>query len=395
MVKKRTKKNKLKGGAGKESAGKRKGSAKGKGSTGSAKGNAGNRKGSATGSTGSAANNRSTSGSGSAGSGSAANNRSTSGSGSAGSGSAKGKASRILSTEQLNKWKTCKPKYKYCEKFNLVGYCIPDSNNCFDVLIENMNKSELYKVLLDLHNKKETYDNYNYSEFFDKGGIKWRYTEEKKKPKDNIYEFDINNLKILMGEQNSADAHQHLFTVNHDTNNYSIELLGWLLMGLHDQEKMEGIDTSFIKYYFENNGSVKIPIIIPKIDRDNNVSFDIEDGRHRIGLYRYFNSNGKIRINWSNMAFVTQQNDDEAKGKVIDFLTQNNLIILPAEEKVIIKNPIPTDSELNTAYTQGTNIDVFLIKLGINKYGPPRIKAKQFFQKMETEKKKGGTSTSP
>ena len=110
---------------------------------------------------------------------------------------------------------------------------------------------------------------------------------------------DINELVKYMGTDDTALAHTKLYTRN------STDLLAWLLDGVHfhaHKPKCQDISygknrMSFIKYLLTAD---RPSFEIPKINyTPSNNAFDIIDGRHRLGLYIYFNINGPVYTNKS------------------------------------------------------------------------------------------------
>jgi hypothetical protein len=202
--------------------------------------------------------------------------------------------------------KLCNQGYKYCDQHIQIGNCILNEKKCNDDTIETDKKyqSDFARKLLYLEHNKATNDNFIYEKYVENEFIK-KY----KLPKDPLVEsyylvqIDINKLKQYMGiSVHNAGAHNKIYTPT------NIELLGWLLAGLHGQD-INHINTSFIKYYFTNLESyIEVPIIATATGHKD---FNIVDGRHRLGFYNYFNINGIVLT--------------DAKG--YDILVENNIKI--------------------------------------------------------------------
>lgn len=108
---------------------------------------------------------------------------------------------------------------------------------------------------------------------------------------------DIKRLTDYMGTDDIGAAHTTMYET------YSTELLAWILQGVHFAHHMAGDndikykreEMSFIKYLLT---SVSPKIEIPRIIYDEKSKlFDIEDGRHRLGLYSYLGLNGMVYTN--------------------------------------------------------------------------------------------------
>ena len=117
---------------------------------------------------------------------------------------------------------------------------------------------------------------------------------------DRMINVDIKKLVKFMGTDDTALAHTKLY------NRDSTDLLAWLLGGVHfhahksgDQDITYGKnETSYIKYLLDK-GTVEIPKIVYN---PSSGLFDIEDGRHRLGLYLYFNIDGTVYTNKSGFS---------------------------------------------------------------------------------------------
>ncbi len=117
---------------------------------------------------------------------------------------------------------------------------------------------------------------------------------------DKMINVDIKKLVKFMGTDDTALAHTKLY------NRDSTDLLAWLLGGVYfhahksgDQDITYGKnETSYIKYLLDK-GTVEIPKIVYN---PSSGLFDIEDGRHRLGLYLYFNIDGMVYTNKSGFS---------------------------------------------------------------------------------------------
>lgn len=208
----------------------------------------------------------------------------------------------------LLKLKDCRTNYKYCETGNYVGDCIHETLNCRDNIINNNKKypSKFKLFILNLEKRKMTIDSYNYNYQY-KNQFTMKYKFPKPGQIHNSYylvQIDINKLKEYMGESHTdVAAHNKIYTKN------NIELLSWLLAGLHNQNlnsDKTGIRfiQSYIKYYFTNvNSFLKVPIL-----NFSNGIFHIVDGRHRLGFYNYFNINGLILTNKNGIDTLSKYN---------------------------------------------------------------------------------------
>jgi len=188
--------------------------------------------------------------------------------------------------------------YKYCTNGINIGYCINVDSKCSNIISDNKKYlSEFSKILLELEENKITYDDFDYKEKFNNSfDLKYKLPPEKANQEYNyLVRIDINKLKEYMGEDNTDSmAHRRIYTKK------NIEYLAWILAGLHAQdlnskivngEQIQIIE-SFLKYYFTNpNSFLKVPII--RTDGVNNY-FEIQDGRHRLAFYSYFNIDGFV-----------------------------------------------------------------------------------------------------
>ena len=116
---------------------------------------------------------------------------------------------------------------------------------------------------------------------------------------DKLIYVDINKLVKYMGTDDTALAHTKLYSRN------STDLLAWLLDGVHfhahkpgDEDITYGKkDMSFINHLLSTtHPTFKIPKIVYN---PSGKSFDILDGRHRLGFYIYFNIDGPVYTNES------------------------------------------------------------------------------------------------
>ena len=106
---------------------------------------------------------------------------------------------------------------------------------------------------------------------------------------------DIERLARNMGSDHVALAHTKLYPKD------SIDLLAWLLDGVHFASHFPGDEDhtyskhpdSFIKYLLNSDNP---RFEIPKLDYTLGV-FNILDGRHRLGFYRYFGIDGPVFVN--------------------------------------------------------------------------------------------------
>lgn len=108
---------------------------------------------------------------------------------------------------------------------------------------------------------------------------------------------DIQELGKYMGTDDVGGAHQTLYGKD------STDSLAWILDGVHFFHHLPGSQDiaykkekmSFIKYLLISKSP---KVVIPKITYDSlTKKFDIEDGRHRLGLYSYLGLNGLVYTN--------------------------------------------------------------------------------------------------
>ena len=208
----------------------------------------------------------------------------------------------------LLKRKKCKTNYKYCDIGNYMGDCIHDTLNCRDTISHNKRYSSRFKLfILNLEKRKMTIDSYNYTYQY-KNQFDMRYKFPKPGQIHSSYylvQIDIDRLKAYMGESyTDAAGHNKIYTKN------NIELLSWLLAGLHNQSLNSDLATgirfnqSYIKHYFGSTDSfLKVPIV-----NCSNGIFEIIDGRHRLGFYNYFNVNGLILTNKNGIDTLSKNN---------------------------------------------------------------------------------------
>ena len=194
--------------------------------------------------------------------------------------------------------KKCINNYKYCHGGINIGYCIKIDTKCSNnILNEKKYLSDFSKTLLELEENKLTYDNFDYKKnYLNSFNLKYKLPSEKENQDYNyLVQVNISKLKEYMGEDDTDSmAHSKIYT------NKNIEFLAWLLAGLHAQdlnskivngESIQIIE-SFLKYYFTNSDSYfKVPVIRTT---DNHYLFNIQDGRHRLAFYSYFNVDGFV-----------------------------------------------------------------------------------------------------
>ena len=209
----------------------------------------------------------------------------------------------------VNKLKKCADDKKFCDDGQQLAMCINKEHHCSsaDLPSDQKEKSQLLNMLLNLDKNKETLEGFKYNKIFDSiynnKEYKWRYNitdfVNKRKKYKNLMYIDIDKFVEFVGQSKKDIAHLKIFERD------SPELLSWLLLGLHDFIEMEGISNSFICYYFNNNGKVTIPETeIQPEDLSYNKSkkeyLRLSDGRHRMGLYHYFKTNGLLLVNSEN-----------------------------------------------------------------------------------------------
>ena len=188
------------------------------------------------------------------------------------------------------------------------------------------------KRLLYLNKIKKTNDGFDYEmlyySVYDNNNIEWRYTLPNINEIHQSYylvQVDIKKLKKLMGESETYDmGHSKIYTIN------NIELLGWLLAGLHRQERSSKIDRSFLFYYFILSGRITIPIV-----NGTQNKLHIIDGRHRLGFYNYFGINGLV---------LTDRNG-------INFMDKNDVVLKYAN----LKNYLSKSSNVNISSVDEVN----------------------------------------
>ena len=209
------------------------------------------------------------------------------------------------SQEILLEQKNCKKEnYKYCNNGSQLGNCIRTNLYCVEY---NDNpdlvfQSEFSKTIEILNNRRTTLDNFNYSDV-DTSNIRYKLPYQEQIFDDYyLVKIDIQKLKTVMPETNSDDlSHNKIYSTN------NLELLSWLLAGLHGQEIVnDHVNTSFIKYYFDSYTSyIKTPIVQLNKNAES-YNFNIVDGRHRLGFYNYFNINGFILTNKIGRDFLIE-----------------------------------------------------------------------------------------
>lgn len=117
---------------------------------------------------------------------------------------------------------------------------------------------------------------------------------------------NIKNLANYMGTDDISGAHQTLY------GQYSTDSLAWILHGVHffhhlpesNDIQYKKQSMSFIKYILTSN-SPKVEI--PQVTYNTHTNkFDIQDGRHRLGLYSYLAINGMVYTNYSGILKIKE-----------------------------------------------------------------------------------------
>ena len=243
----------------------------------------------------------------------------------------------------LNELKKCNENYKFCNNGDTAtGFCIRNNLDC-GYNTDDRYPSELTEILYELEKVKLTADNFDYSEIYDRiynTDYEWRYkftdiqSEEILSGTGYVLKLNMNNYSEHVGFSYKNIAHRRIMSID------SPELLGWLLAGFHDLTHVQNINTSFLTYYFNNDGSVLVPEYNNYDPLVKHVDLIIADGRHRLGLYNYFKTDGLIFTNNPiNAEFLTTNNyatDQTSKYKLI--ITNEKNIYAPVEPDRIAVN---------------------------------------------------------
>jgi hypothetical protein len=345
MPKKRTKKNKLKGGAGKATK-RRSGSA----------GKATKRRSGSAGSAGSATNRRGR-----------------------GRGSESGSATnRRGSDEQLNDAKIkilqqCKtPEYNFCTVGKLAGYCIPKGKQC-NSYTGTKEITGIVTKILELEGEKKNIE----GDQFDKPTIKDTTSFILPSPEDLIKKRDTTNLFLVQIDINKLAQIPMVDPQNPDEDTYiyggvvkkNIEFLGWLLLGLKNVSNLN--NTSFL-HDFIHNKKYKLNEI-PNITLLDN-KLVVYDGRHRLGFYKYFNINGLVYIDNISKGYL----ESDHKKTILKTLTPPKVSTIGksnSDETILQK--------IQKIYDSATewNINKFLKNF---KFGKEKQLARKFFTEKST-----------